>query len=331
MSDPRKYSVGWICARRVETVAAQTFLDEIHDGPAFIQPHDSNSYILGEIGAHNVVIAALPDGEHGFDSAARVAAHMLNSFPNVRFGLNVGIGGGAPSQQNDIRLGDIVVGVPRGGERGVFEYDLGETVQGGEFEVMQLLDQPPIVLRSAVANIQAKHTISRPQIQEAVDAALDRNPRLVREFQRPPAHTDRLFKANVIYDPAAQVQQSHLVKREDRQKDEDNPAIHYGTIASAKQFMKDATVRDKLIAEKNVLCFEMEAAGLVNHFPCLVIRGICHYSDSHQNDTWQGYAAMVAAVYAKELLATIAPSSVEVQRSRQELARDEIKNMRKGQ
>jgi hypothetical protein len=46
----------------------------------------------------------------------------------------------------------------------------------------------------------------------------------------------------------------------------------------------------------------MEAAGLINDFPCLVIRGICDYADSHKNKEWQGYAAAIAAAYAKELL-----------------------------
>jgi nucleoside phosphorylase len=78
--------------------------------------------------------------------------------------------------------------------------------------------------------------------------------------------------------------------------------------------MKDALVRDKLSAEKGVLCFEMEAAGLMNHFPCLVIRGICDYSDSHKNKEWQGYAAMVAAAYAKDLLRQIPPNKVEAER-----------------
>ncbi|CEO59881.1 Putative WD domain-containing protein [Penicillium brasilianum] len=45
----------------------------------------------------------------------------------------------------------------------------------------------------------------------------------------------------------------------------------------------------------------MEAAGLLNNFPCSVIRGICDYADSHKNKEWQGYAAAVAAAYAKEL------------------------------
>ncbi|KAF2189136.1 hypothetical protein K469DRAFT_502111, partial [Zopfia rhizophila CBS 207.26] len=60
--------------------------------------------------------------------------------------------------------------------------------------------------------------------------------------------------------------------------------IHYGTIASGNQVMKDGVTRDRLNAELGgVLCFEMEAAGLVNDFPCLVVRGICDYAESHKN------------------------------------------------
>lgn len=46
----------------------------------------------------------------------------------------------------------------------------------------------------------------------------------------------------------------------------------------------------------------MEAAGLMNAFPCVVIRGICDYADSHKNKVSQPYAAAAAAAYAKELL-----------------------------
>jgi len=77
--------------------------------------------------------------------------------------------------------------------------------------------------------------------------------------------------------------------------------------------MKDALVRDTLAAEKNVLCFETEAAGLMNHFPCLVIRGVCDYSDSHKNKEWQGYAAMAAAAYTKDLLCRIPPNNIEAE------------------
>jgi len=79
--------------------------------------------------------------------------------------------------------------------------------------------------------------------------------------------------------------------------------------------MRDGPTRDQISSEfGEVLCFEMEAAGLMNSFPCLVIRGICDYADSHKNKRWQPYAAGAAAAYAKELLLVIpAPDVVKTQ------------------
>ncbi|KAL7941765.1 hypothetical protein V8C42DRAFT_333660 [Trichoderma barbatum] len=50
------------------------------------------------------------------------------------------------------------------------------------------------------------------------------------------------------------------------------------------------------------VCFEMEAAGFINSFPCLVFKGIYDYADSYKSDRWQRYASATAAAYAKELL-----------------------------
>jgi hypothetical protein len=89
------------------------------------------------------------------------------------------------------------------------------------------------------------------------------------------------------------------------------PIIHYGIIASGNLVMKDAIERDRISRDLGgVLCFEMEAAGLMNNFPCLVIRGISDYADSHKNDGWQRYAAATAAAFTKELLNNLAPASV---------------------
>lgn len=112
---------------------------------------------------------------------------------------------------------------------------------------------------------------------------------------------------------------SSVIARSVRGDDEHDPAIHYGLIASANQLIKDALLRDKLAKEKTVLCFEMEAGGLMNNFPCLVIRGICDYADTHKNKQWHGYAAMTAAAYAKDVLKRIAPSKVEAEEKFSEL------------
>lgn len=51
--------------------------------------------------------------------------------------------------------------------------------------------------------------------------------------------------------------------------------VHYGIIASANSVMKNAAVRDQYAKDPalKVLCFEMEASGLMNNSPCLVISG----------------------------------------------------------
>lgn len=321
MSNPKDYTVGWICAISTEYVAARAFLDEKHEGPDYVSSNDNNNYTLGKFGKHNVVIAVLPHGEYGISSAAGVAKDMLHSFPNVRVGLMVGIGGGAPNSKHDIRLGDIVVSATGNGKGGVFQYDFGKTIQGQDFQETGFLNQPPTILRAAVSGLMAQYEEEGHRLEEAVDSILEKNPRLRKKYMRPQPNTDKLYQAGVTHplnggSSCAAVcgdDPSNLVPRPERTEDEDNPTIHYGLIASANQLMKDAFVRDTLAAEKNVLCFEMEAAGLMNHFPCLVIRGICDYSDSHKNKEWQGYAAMVAAAYAKDLLCQIPPNKVEAE------------------
>ncbi|RFU75887.1 hypothetical protein TARUN_6349 [Trichoderma arundinaceum] len=117
------YTVGWICAITTELVAALALLDERHDRPKELDPYDSNNYELGKISNHYVAIACLPEGEYGTAAASDVATNLLRSFPNIRIGLMVGIGGGAPTGNHDIRLGDVVVSTPGDGQGGVFQYD----------------------------------------------------------------------------------------------------------------------------------------------------------------------------------------------------------------
>src|SRR4051812_9320955 len=127
----KDYTVGWICAIPIEKAAAIAILDEEHKTLP-IAATDTNSYTLGRMGEHNVVIAPLPAGRYGTVSSATVAIHMRSSFPALRFGLMVGIGGGAPSSSNDIRLGDIVVSQPTNSSGGVIQYDFGKTIETGE-------------------------------------------------------------------------------------------------------------------------------------------------------------------------------------------------------
>ncbi|KAL2814210.1 hypothetical protein BDW59DRAFT_176537 [Aspergillus cavernicola] len=214
------YTVAWLCALPVEMAAAEAMLDERHPGLP-ISSSDQNTYTLGRIHVHNVVISCLPSGVYGTTSAASLAAELQSTFSSIRFGLMVGIGGGVPGAPADIQLGEVVVSKPTRDFGGVVQYDYGKLEIGEQFAC----------------------------------------------------------------------------------------GIHYGLIASGNKVIKDGKMRDQLAKDYGILCFEMEAAGLMDNFPCLVIRGISDYADASKNKKWQGCASLTASAFSKELLSVIQESN----------------------
>lgn len=289
------YTVGWICALPIELAVAQVMLDEEH------LPHndiDSSQYTLGRISNHNVVLACLPAGQMGIGPVAFSAGQTMSKFRLIRFGLMVGVGGGAPSAEADIRLGDVVVSQPYKQHDRVVQM----TRTGS-------LNAPPQVLLNAVANRRARH-YQGLDILLAQLATFNSHP----HFRRDRAGADILFQATYNHNNSTTCEQCDKgsIVRRTRREGHEAVTVHYGVIASGNQVIKDGATRDRLSAELGgVLCFEMEAAGLMNSFPWLVVRGICDYADSHKNKSWQPYAAATAAAYTKGLLSLIPSLAVE--------------------
>lgn len=304
------YQVCWICPLAVERTAAEAMLDERHES---LPNHrnDTNVYTLGRIGKHNVAIAGLPTGNSV--STANSAQHMKYAFKSMRVVLLVGIGGGVPGGSKDIRLGDVVVSYPDATYGGVVQVDSGKTVPSSVnehgFVFTGTLNRPPDQLLSVVKALEAKHQgllrEETPAYVQYLEEAIEQRPRLDAAY--PGANEDRTFKHD--YDHKAseltceKCDIRQLVCRKGRRNME--PRVHFGLVASANNVRKDGRTREKLRQALNILCFEMEAAGVMNNFPCLVIRGISDYADSHKNDQWQPYAAVAAAAYAKEWLMTL--------------------------
>lgn len=296
---PEAYTVGWVCALPIELAAATEMLDEEHqDLPQ--DATDTNLYTLGRIGEHNIVIACLPAWT-GNSSTAGVVVQMKSKFTSIRFGLMVGIGGGVPSTEADIRLGDVVVSQPCVEHGGVVQYNFGENTPSG-FERAGSLSTPPTLLLNALSKVRANHLRRKSNLSLYL-SKLNHIP----EFARDNAGPDSLFEStynHVEGDTCERCSTNRVVERPSRRSQE--VVVHYGTIASGNRVIRDGTTRDRVSLKLGgVLCFEMEAAGLMNSFPCLVIRGICDYADSHKNKSWQGYAAATAAAWAKEVLSVI--------------------------
>ncbi|OQE31002.1 hypothetical protein PENFLA_c002G04777 [Penicillium flavigenum] len=301
------YAIAWICALPLEVAAARVMLDKTHS-PLPQHSSDPNAYALGELNGHHIVIACLPAGVYGTVSATAVVSRMRSTFPRLQYALMVGIGGGVPNKANDIRLGDVVVSKPIGTYSGVVQYDYGKAIQGGIFQPTGTLNKPPKTLLMHMSQLEAQQmTEGRDAVSKIVFDALKQNPHMAERFSPPKPQMDLLFLSGYRHakrdEGCDKCDKDQLVHRQVRNTR--SPYIHYGLIASGDQVMKDSETRDCLAQQHGILCFEMEAAGLMDELPTLVIRGICDYCDSHKQKEWQGYAALTAAAYAKWLLSVV--------------------------
>jgi nucleoside phosphorylase len=237
--------MGWVCALPEELAAARMMLDEEHHGlerdPA---DNDENLYALGSMCGHNVAIVCLPAGRIGNNPAAAVATQMRATFKAIRFGLMVGIGGGVPSAEADIRLGDVVVSQPHGTFAGVVQYDAGKTTPSG-FKRTGALNSPPQMLLAAVAQVRANEMLGRSKLCEYITKLES-----VSKFQRNKAGPDVLFEATYDHEEGQTCNGCSVNRQEARQlRDSEEVRIHPGTIASGNQVMRSAADRDKVSAE----------------------------------------------------------------------------------
>lgn len=268
------YTVAVICALEIELFAVRGMLDVPHD-PLNL-PGDETLYIYGEINEHNVVVACLPE-QTGKGAAAIVATNLSRTFRSIQCRLLVGIGGGVPSLKHGIRLGDVVVSMPEGQHGGVVQYDLGKETKDG-FIRKGFLYSPPAFMRNAVITMKSDHRYSTTNgISQHLEAFKLRNSRL-NDFERP----------------------------ESTSAHERGLLIHYGLIALGHTVIKTRKGRYELVQSLgDVLCVEMEAAGISTSYVYLVIRGISDLADENKNDDWHGAAALAAAACMKELLGRV--------------------------
>ncbi|KAF4163352.1 hypothetical protein CNMCM6936_000925 [Aspergillus lentulus] len=307
------YTVGWISASHDEFVVGMAVLDEEHGRPQSTPADDTNAYHLGRLSEHNVVMACLSGGQMGTGPAAIVAENMRRTFKNIRFALLVGIGGGVPAKTKDIRLGDVVVSYPTGIYTGIVQYDYGKLKRNGEVERKDWFCAPPRKILAAVDLVKAYHM--RPK--NPMNNMSHFIERLGEEYAYPGQNEDFLYQADYDHKSGSEncdaCDESGLIARNPRSYP-CRPNVHHGVIASGSMVIKSGVERDRINQRygNSILCFDMEAAGLMSNFPCLVVRGISDYSDSHKNDKWRFYAVATASAYAKELLSHIEAIDVRV-------------------
>ena len=324
------YTVAWYCPLAVpELQAARLLFDEEHQQISFPQS-PRFLYIYGEICGHNVVMATAPETDIGTISAAQVTFEMQTFHPRLKFCLLVGIGGAVPRPHSrDVRLGDVVVSIPdrEAQHGGVIQYDYGKAKQDGVFQRIGSLNRPDATLLNAVSlfrsSRQARNSfheyLRTYQTIDDGDAENDDED----DFQRP--LEDVLFQSSYHHEGKVPCEKLGCDRKQEVARDprrNKRPVVHYGTIASGNSVIKDSRLRDRLGEEdESILCFEMEAAGIMKSFPSLAIRGMCDYCDSHKNCQWQPFAAAVAASLAKAILSVIPAEKVRHMKDMLEVTR----------
>lgn len=251
---------------------------------------------------HNVVLMMC--GEEN-NSAAISCTQLLSAFPGIKSIVMCGIAGGFPNPDNPkehIRLGDIVVA------DSVFQYDYGKK-KGDSWETKAVPTKVSSAFRRAINVFRADEYANifrwRHYVTENAKGL----------FARPDESTD------VLYDRSRSI----IPHPEDTSR-QGFPIVHYGCIASANIVLKDPNIRDTLRMQHKAIAAEMEGSGIADaatddNVNFVIIRGICDYCDTHKNDIWQEYAALVAAAYTRSLiealpsfddLAATQPSSSEI-------------------
>lgn len=338
------FEVVIICALPAEANAIHALFDKVWDDRGIIygkEPGDRNSYTLGLMGQHNVVLAYMPG--MGNNSAANVASDCRFSFKNIKLALVVGICGGVPflTRGEEVILGDVVI------SEGLIPHDFGRQYPGQfvmKDDPLDRLARPNSELRSLLAKLKSDQnyqTLRKRTSQHLF--SLQRSPGATASY--PGANFDTLYEGSyrhkhhepsdcmicsnpmleryVVCSEATEKTCEELrcdsAKIVGRQRLRDMelqnehtktytppPEIHFGLVASGNVVMKFGEERDRIARRENVIAFEMEGAGVWDNFPCLIIKGVCDYADSHKNKRWQGYAAATAAACTKAFLENLA-------------------------
>lgn len=330
-----EFEVAIICALPLEASAVVDLFDEHYDDEHDIygkQEGDSNAYSTGRIGQHDIVLAHMPG--MGKSSAANVASGLRSSFTGIKLALIVGICGAVPipSPNNPIILGDVII------SNSVIEFDFGRQYPD-HFErksgTKDTLGRPNSDIRALLNKLEVRHV--REKLGEKILQNLANLREKIDTARYPGVNQDRLFEATHRHmhrgkffsrDCLCSMARSHsdpvckkasesscdvlecnllaVLENPARRKRLDaeapTPLVHIGTIGSASTVMKSAEHRDLIAQRDNIIGFEMEGAGVWDNLPCIIIKGVCDYADSHKNKHWQDYAAATAASAAKAFL-----------------------------
>lgn len=315
------------------------FWDEDGD-PYGTAPGDVNTYTTGRIGDQNVVLVLLQ--RMGKVGAASTIARMKASYTGLRQAFLVGICGGVPRTQNgtEIMLGDVIISKTiiqydfgkRYPDRFVRKYTITEAqsndIQGFLVmaETMRGRNRLSQAASKFLTRLQdnanrggygtkyvypglSKDVLFEPSYRHKHHESPNCICKECREITSPVCEEALIASCKELgCSSNFIVPRTRSLNGQSQHQDASTSngaqmlAIHVGSIASGDTVMKSGIGRDMIAQKDGIIAFEMEAAGIWDEIPCLIIKGVSDYADSHKHNEWQDFAAATAAATVNALL-----------------------------
>lgn len=356
-----EFEVALVCSRPLEYNAISLLFDQFWDenGDQYGRAiGDMNTYTTGRFGKFDVVLVLLPNT--GKISAASATASLRSSYPALRLVILTGICGGVPSSDagDEILLGDVVISKTviqyDYGKQYPDDFAVRDTTEDS-------LGRPDKNIRSLTAVLETAR--GRELIEKRVANLLEQIQNLKRDtYQYPGTASDKLFEASYRHKhhtslqclcaqcheysapvceesrglgcdvlgcddkhsiPRQRLETKRQLEQQIGNKEAQIPSIFIGRFGSSDKMLKSGEHRDRIAKHYGVLAFEMEGAGVWDELPCIIVKGVCNYADSHNNRPWQNFAAATAAAVAKSLVErytkTDKPTIIQVKQQIEEM------------
>ncbi|KAK6350993.1 hypothetical protein TWF718_004172 [Orbilia javanica] len=320
MASRDDFEICIICALPLEANAALSLFEDSKGGDSLGKAAgDTNAYSVGKIGDHDVVLVYMPG--MGKVPAAAVAVNLKQSFKNIKLALLVGICGGVPGKTAEgVMLGDIIVG------KQIVHYDFGREYENGfvmKGAPEDALGRQGPEIRGFIRKLESGQEALSGKLSDYLAAMIrpwsPEKTSNLKDILYPSDYwhvhqnqsaceegrcangrdlCEKALKAScedLGCDPTESERPPELTRRP-------TPKIFFGPVASGDKVMRSASLRDKIARREEVIAFDMEAAGVWDYLPSILIKGVCDYSDSHKNKDWQEYAAFAAAAFTKAIL-----------------------------
>ncbi|CAG9980542.1 unnamed protein product [Clonostachys byssicola] len=334
------FEVAIVCALPVEYNAVSLLVDEFwdeHSGASSARG-DTNRYKTGRIGRVNVVLVLLSN--MGKASAASSTTSLAMSYLGLKLVLLIGICGGVPQTRagQEMLLGDVVISNSviqyDLGRRFPDKFAMRDAPA-------DMLGRPDKNIRNLVAilgtdlerqGVEERTALFLKQLQQKSSnyqypgASQDRLFKAsFRHGHHSAASLDDVCLCNTTQTTCEEsrglsckmlgcldndenlvtrkrIKTKQLMERAGRPDDAQAPSIFVGPFGSGDTVLKSAKDRDDIAGTYGILAYEMEAAGVWETMPCIVVKGVCDYADSHKNKAWQAFASAAASSAARALL-----------------------------